>query len=179
MVLSQRPVVLDACVLINLLAGGRLAEMAAAIAPQCLICDAVRGESLFLHSAEAEGGREAVDLGPWFAEGTLVAVTLSGGEEKLFIRYARDLDDGEAMSMAVAESRGLPLATDDRKARAVAAREAVGVRLISTAEIVFAWAGGRGRRVVAEMVRLIRERARFLPPSDDPRLEWWLEHLRE
>lgn len=156
--------------------------MAAATAPQCLICEAVRAESLFLRSAEAEGGREAVSLEPYLAAGTpaagtLVALALSEDEEDLFIRYARDLDDGEAMSLAVAERRGLPLATDDRKARAIAARDAPGVRLISTAEIVFAWAGGRERGVVAEAVRLIRERARFIPPAGDPRLAWWLKHL--
>jgi predicted nucleic acid-binding protein len=178
-VITERPAVLDTCILINLLATGRIAEIIRVIAPACLVCSVVSRESLYLRPLdEAAGTREAVDLAPLFDAGVLTACQIEGpAEEDLYVNYAFELDDGEAMSLAIAQARNLALATDERKARRVARENAPQLSMISTAEIIWAWAQERDEADAIAVVRSILTRARFRPSASDPLAPWWDELL--
>jgi predicted nucleic acid-binding protein len=177
-VITDRSAVLDTCVLINLLATGRVAEIVRVIAPSRMVCSAVSEESLYLRPLEAEGRPEAVDLQLLIAAGVLTPCQIEGvAEEDLYVTYALELDDGEAMSLAIAQSRNLVLATDERKARRLARENAPQLSIISTAEIIRAWAEGKERRDVIAAVRSILARARFRPADSDPLALWWNEML--
>jgi predicted nucleic acid-binding protein len=176
--ISERAVVLDTCVLINLLATGQIVEIAPVVAPTCLVCSAVSQESLYLRTLEADAKPELVNLGPLFTAGTLSRTVLQGdAEEELYVTYALELDDGEAMSLAIAQSRNLTLATDDRKARRVIRENAPHLSVISTSDIIHAWSETRERAAVVEAVRLIQSRARFRPSAPDPLTAWWEQLL--
>lgn len=176
--ITDRTVVLDTCILINLLATGRVAEMVRAIAPLCLVCSAVSGESLYLRPLETDGRLEAVDLRPLIAAGVITWCEIEGEvEEDLYVSYALELDDGEAMSLAIAQSRNLALATDERKARRLAREHVPQLSIITTAEIIHAWAEGKDRRDVVAVVHSILARARFRPSDLDPLAIWWSEML--
>jgi predicted nucleic acid-binding protein len=176
--ITDHPAVIDTCVLINLLATDRVGEIVDAISPSRLICPGVSSESLYLRSAEPDGQQEAVDLAPLFGENVFTGCAMEGDlEEELYVGYSLELDDGEAMSLAIAHSRNIALATDDRKARRLAAENAPGIPLLSTPQIIRAWAEGRDHAQVASVIRAINTRARFSPSADDPLAQWWNEHL--
>ena len=172
--ITDRPAVIDTCVLINLLASGRIAEIARVIAPTRMVCSAVSQESLYMRPLEAEGRPEAVDLQRLIGAGVLTSCQLEGSaEEELYVRYALELDDGEAMSLAIAQARNLPLATDERKARRLARENAPHLSIISTAEIIRAWAEESERKHAIAVVRSILARARFRPAQSEPLASWW------
>jgi len=172
--ITDRPAVLDACVLLNLLATERIAEVAKVIAPACLVCSAVAAESLYLRPLEPGGKPEAIDLGPLVKGGVLTACAIQGPlEEEAYVNYAIELDDGEAMSLAIAQARNFALATDERKARRIIRENLPHLLVISTAEIVHGWARTTGRADAVRAVRSIETRARFRPPDTDPLSPWW------
>jgi hypothetical protein len=99
-----------------------------------------------------------------------------GNEKRLYVDLAADLDDGEAMTLAIAYERRIPAATDDRKARRIV-RERFGddLLLLSTAEIMNDWAQlvTDEPAKVREALKRIEIVARYQPPSDDPLRGWW------
>lgn len=172
--ITERSAVLDACVLINLIATERIAEIAQVIAPACLVCSAVSAESLYLRPLEPEGKPEAVDLGRLLRAGVLAPCAIEGPvEEEAYVNYAMELDDGEAMSLAIAQARNFALATDEKKARRIIRQNLPRLMVISTAEIMRAWADTTSRADAARAVRSIEVRARFRPPESDPLAPWW------
>jgi hypothetical protein len=176
--ITDHPAVIDTCVLLNVLATDRVGEIVQIISPSRLICPGVSSESLYLRSAEPDGPPQAVDLGPLFAQSVFTACPLAGNpEEELYVGYSLELDDGEAMSLAMAHARNLALATDDRKARRLAGETAPAISLISTPQIIRAWAEDRDPAEVATVIRAIHGRARFCPSDDDPLAHWWNAHL--
>ena len=109
------------------------------------------------------------------ARGTIDLVTLGEDESEVFVSLARDIDDGEAATIAVASHRGLAVATDDRRARHVATALNPPVRLIHTTEVVKRWADQPGvdAQQAADAVQSIKVRASYVPARDDPHLSWW------
>jgi len=177
-VITDRSAVLDTCVLINLLATGRATEIVRVIAPARMVCSAVAEESLYLRSLEAQGQPEHADLQTLIAAGVFTPCQIEGvAEEDLYVTYALELDDGEAMSLAIAQSRNLVLVTDERKARRIARENVPHLPIISTAEIIRTWAEGKEKRDVVAVVRSILARARFRPADSDPLALWWNEML--
>lgn len=177
--ITDNPAVIDTCVLINLLATDRVGQIVQIISPSSLVCRAVSSESLYLRSTEPDGVPQAIDLGPLFDQNIVSVCPLLGDpEEELYVGYSLELDDGEAMSLAIAQSRNLALATDDIKARRLAAENAPAISLLSTPQIIHAWAERRESDEVASVIRAIYCRARFCPPDTDPWVQWWNAHLQ-
>jgi predicted nucleic acid-binding protein len=86
------------------------------------------------------------------------------------------VDDGEAATIAVAAERGIPLATDDRKARRVCAELQL-AEPMRTLGILHSYADAV-RLQPAQLRNLlvkIRDRASFQPPRSDPDHKWWHE----
>jgi predicted nucleic acid-binding protein len=179
-VVARPTVLIDTCVLINLLASGVINEVLGAAGHVFAICTAVEGKSLYLLSDDLESPTpEEIRLNDHITPGVLSLCQIESEEEELlYVYYASQLEDGEAMSLALAEARGYTLATDDRKARRMFA-EAVGEaeRLLSTSDLIRGW----GEREALPKPRLketllrINRRARFVPPRTDPNHEWWWE----
>lgn len=166
--------VVDTCVLINLLATDCLADIVPYVAPDLLVCSAVAGESIYLRPLDANQQPDLVTLDQLFGNGVLRACDCANEtEEQLYVNYALQLDDGEAMSLAIAHARNLPLATDEKKAKRVIKDNARHLRVVSTAEILHAWATGKTRAEISPVLQAIGVRARFRPPDDDPLSIWW------
>lgn len=175
--MARQVVLLDTCVLINLLASGEFKEILRASTFTWMICSAVEKESIYLRTEDAQNPLIIVDLSPLIS-GTLISVCdiESENEANLYVNYASLLDDGEAMSLALTLSRGYILATDERKARRLFL-EAVNApeRLTGTSEIMKSWietrsiSESKAKNVLMEITR----RARFFPPISDPNYQWW------
>lgn len=182
-------VVLDACCLINLAAAGALDHWLGDLGPRLMLPDAVLGEALFLRRAgedavepgdaqRTDATREPVLLDRHIAGGLLTLVhPETAAELAAYVAFARELDDGEAMALAIAERRGWQLATDDRKAIRLAGE--AGVSVLTTPAVMKRWAAQSGASAADIRAALvaIRNRVHFLPGGRDPLCDWWLEHL--
>jgi hypothetical protein len=130
-----------------------------------------------LRAADPNAPPDTVELDPFVNSKCLTVYDLSGDkEETLYIDYAADLDDGEAMTLALAFSRGFTVATDDRKARRIFLEGTGDVtRLLSTPQILKIWPSRAGL-TVGELKKLLLDvsrRGRFSPHSGDPEFSWW------
>jgi len=176
--LSSRPVtILDACVLINLLATGRAEDIMSESGYQFGICSVVKNESIYLRATDLNAPPEQVKLDAYIESNRLRVFELSGDEEKeLYVDYATELDDGEAMSLALVYSRGFSMASDDRKARRLFTEEIGDLkRLLSTSQILKEWSEKVGLNPV-ELKGVLTEvsrRGRFFPNSGDTHFAWW------
>lgn len=179
---SLRVQILDACVLINLLASGEIESILRAAAQDSLICSAVESESIYLRTDDPNAPLEPIDLRPLIGSGLITVCHIEGDEEaELYVDYASALDDGEAMSLAIALSRGLVLATDERKARRLFLEvTADPQRLTSTSELFRLWADAESvapERLKAALLH-VEKRARYQPSGNDINYRWWSHSTR-
>jgi predicted nucleic acid-binding protein len=176
-------VILDACVLINILASGEFDGITGSKTRAFAVCSKVREESIFLRPDDPGIlALEAISVDEYVDSGRLRILVLDGEEEEtLYVNYAAELDDGEAMSMALAESRELVLATDDRKARRLFVENVDAPhRLLSTAELLRDWVDSHGvspDRLKSALHRIMN-RARYTPNRSDSNFMWWLNAAR-
>lgn len=179
---SPRAQILDACVLINLLASGEVEGILRAAARDSFVCSAVEDESIYLRTEDPKAPLEPIDLRPLIESGLLTVCHVEDGREaELYVDYSSALDDGEAMSLAIALSRDFILATDERKARRLFLEAAPDPpRLKSTSELIRQWAETESiapDRLKAALISIER-RARYQPPASDPNYHWWLDSCR-
>lgn len=161
----------DACVLINLLATGRLEQIARDLRFQFAIVASVAAETVYLRRPE-DGIRETADLTTHLESGLLRVLDVETDlERSRYLDYATELDDGEAMSLAIAECRRIRIAIEDRKARRLAAEEGVRIELWSTVDILQEWERARAMPCseINDVLGKISSRARFRPRDSC----WW------
>ena len=172
-----RPVVIDTPVLLNLLATGFASEILKAIPVPCFLCPVVRSETIYLRHPDPTQPHERVSLDPFVEAGTLLVTELeTSAEEELYVQFAADLDDGEAMSLALCHARGYSLATDDRKARKLATELApAAVPLLATSEMIQNWSEQvqLSTERLGNVIQAVERRARFVPGFGYPLKEWW------
>jgi predicted nucleic acid-binding protein len=178
-------VLLDACCLINLFATGRVEEILDSLPHRFAVARYVVEEEVL----EIAGEEERVSLHPLLAElvgkGVLEKLDIESEEEEAeLVRFAAELDDGEAHTCALAIVRRALVATDDKKAIRVfrSAWEGHGREeepVLRTSEPLFTWARARELEepVIGRIVRAIARRASFFPPRNDPHFERWMALL--
>ena len=167
----------DASVLLNLLAADCIAEIASALDWQFAICPLVRDEAKKLRDAST-GDMVPVDITPLIESGALQILELSGDDEQTrYVEQSMVVDDGEAMSIAIAASRKLELAIDDRQASNHARRTFPELKLWTTPEIIKGWADAAvlSQARLGNVFALIEVRARYSPPNSHPLAAWWKE----
>ena len=135
---------IDANCLLNLYATGRLRDIVYALPYQFWVADfVVEREALFVwrrSTVDGEDVKEPVDLTLLIDEGLIQLMRLDKTkEEATFVALAAELDDGEAVTGALAFHRGCAVATDDRKARRVLGQLSPPVELVSTLELLKRW----------------------------------------
>ena len=182
--MESRPVtvLLDASCLLNLYATERFGEIAASLREQFAVAAyVVDREALYVlrrPAPDAAQEQVPVDLSPFEADGLVEVMRLERpAEEATFVALAALIDDGEAITAALALHRGCSVATDDRKARRVLGERAPTVPLVSTLDLLSEWAAATS--IPASELRAVMERMRsgasYVPGPRDPRFEWWLE----
>ncbi len=175
---SRSWILLDASCVMNLYATRQMPEILRAHSARFGIVVNVREESLYVRrggsGTDAEE-HDPVDLEPLIQSGVLVVFDLTPDEETTFIAFAARLDDGEAATCAVAIHRGMAVVMDDRKGRSVLAAAAPTVTAHRTLDLVRHWAESKSIPFaeIAQVLRAIRERARFFPGRTDPNKAWW------
>ena len=172
--------IIDACRFINLYATGDLRGFLTASPWSWHIPTAALAESLFIRVAsdEDDDKRGPIEPQPLIDERLITPVDVGGEDEaELYVRLAGDLDDGEAMALAIAKVRGWTLATDDRKAGRFAGD--LGVPVVTTPELMQRWAKASRMRPakLRTLLTNIQSGARFAPAEDAPGYNWWTAQL--
>ena len=165
----------DASVLLNLLATDHFEAMGASVEWQFAICTAVRDEAKKLRDPTT-GEMLPIDIRPFISSGALQVLSLTGSiEQRLFIENAAAVDDGEAMSLAIASCRQLELAMDDKAAIRFAREHFPGLRLWTTPELIKHWSDRVpiSADVLSGAIIKIESRARYFPPQSHPLAHWW------
>lgn len=177
------PIILDASCVLNLYASGRFKEIAESLPEPLVVSDyVVEREALFITYKESEQDEEqkkAVDLGPLVSAGLIKVISVNTEkEQETFIDLATELDDGEAITVSLAEHRGCCVATDDRKALRVISKRAL-IHSTSTLELVKRWADMRNvpRKEIKSALSLIWEGASYYPGEQDPLFSWWRDMM--
>lgn len=172
------PQILDACVLINLLASDETDGILRAAARESFICSAVETESIYLRTDDSSAPIERIDLRPLIDARLLTVCGIEGDEEsERYVDYASVLSDGEAMSLAIALSRDYVLVTDEKKARRLFL-EAAGkpTLLASTSALIRNWADDSiSVERLKQALSKVERRARYQPPPTDENHRWWLD----
>jgi predicted nucleic acid-binding protein len=171
-------ILLDACCVLNLYGGRCIHQLLRTSALRFAVAERAAGEALYVRNVTADGTEEleSVDLHPLIAEGLLRVLTIdSEVKAAAYVRFATQLDDGEAMTCALAAERGAAVATDDRKAQRLLQSLVPPVPTYSTAWLIRQWALEQGLDASALKVVLndVRVRARFAPSKHDPLQIWW------
>ncbi|MDE2717837.1 MAG: hypothetical protein OXI33_12620 [Chloroflexota bacterium] len=102
-------------------------------------------------------------------------------EEVTFVDLAASIDDGEAVTGALAFHRGCSVATDDRKARRLLEEHVPTVPLVSTLELLKLWAEEASipdTELQAAMMSM-KSWASYIPGVRDPLHEWWQEIMQD
>jgi hypothetical protein len=177
----ERPLILlDACCLINLFATERIEEILTNLPYRFATSRFVATKEVLsiARSTEVEGPLEREIIEPHRLEDleNLSLFDLTSQEEMAdFVRFAADLDDGEASVCALAVSYKGRVATDDRKTLRLLSRAVPEVVTIQTPALLYEWAHlcKIPEVTVGEVLRSVRHRARFYPPRDARHFEWW------
>jgi predicted nucleic acid-binding protein len=179
--LPLAPIILDASCVLNLYASGKFKEIVESLTePLVVINYVVEQEALFVRYKEPDQDEEqkkTVDLSPLVPAGLLKVISMnSEKEQETFVDLASELDDGEAITIALAEHRGYCVATDDRKALKVISERGL-VHTTSTLELVKRWSEVRKapRKEIKTALSLIWEGASYYPGERDPLYSWWRE----
>ncbi len=164
----------DTSVLLNLLAAECLVEISDDLDWQFAICAAVRDETKKLRDP-VTGDMVPVEIAPLVVSGALTVLDLEGAEQDIYVEQASEVDDGEAMSIAIAATRGLELAMDDKQATSHVRRSFPSLRIWTTPEILHHWS--TSNQVSAERLRsvvhAIEGKARYFPAKSHPLAAWW------
>lgn len=194
----MKDVAVDACCLINLLAADCVLpkpstqKKRSKDSPQphgshslglvLHVPDIVAVESMYIlqpdHDDPAKLLKSPIDLGPYFANGTLSKCEIEAGDETaLFVGFARKLDDGEAACVAIAKNRSWLLATDDRPATSLAVQ--VGATVLSTSNLLKLWATNTKatKTEIGNALLNVQRFARFVPRPNSPDSAWWKFHF--
>ena len=178
-------IVLDASCLLNLYATGYLSEIAAATDTQFQVAQYVlEHEAIYTWVPNTESGHDEpvpVDVSPLIAEGLIHVIRLEDiAEQATFVELATLVDDGEAVTGALAFHRGCSVATDDRKARQVFGERIPSVHLVSTLELLKLWEdiGQIADDDLRTAMIAMRSGASYIPRRRDPLFEWWAAVVR-
>jgi predicted nucleic acid-binding protein len=180
---NPKPAVIDACCLIDLLVSGHVAAILRSIGHTWHLPDAVRAEIQFIrqHDPARPGSfvSTQVDFSHHLNSGLLtVCQPPDTHEQSRFVQYAAQFrSDGEAMCLAIAESRSWSIATDDRKAVRVA--QQAGLTVLSCPALIEAWADTTrpNATTIFQVLTDIQTLAQFRPNSTMPASAWWFKRL--
>lgn len=174
------PVAIDACCLIDLLASGRIEDILRANGSTWYLPSAVQAEVRYNRQCDPKQpgvilNKNPANLAPLIAAGLLIPCQPNSSEESArYVHYATIFrSDGEAMCLALAESRGWTVATDDKQAIKVAGR--AGLPVISGPKLVRTWADATQPPppVLVQVLIDIQTLARFRPNAEMPDADWW------
>jgi hypothetical protein len=174
---------IDACCLIDLLASGHAEAVLRTCGHAWHLPVAVRGEVRFVRQPDPADPTKfitvPVDLTPLISVGVLTSCQPDVQSElDLFTQYAVLFrSDGEAMCLALAQSRGWLVATDDKKAIRIG--QQAGLTVLSSPQLLKMWADSAqpDQPTLVKALKDIEILAQFCPNPTMQEYQWWIDRL--
>lgn len=165
--------------MINLFAAGDIPKRLRVIGGEWYIPSAVIAEALYIHEkVDNEIKKTELDIQSLIDADVLARCTTdSEAEIDLYVDFATQVDDDEAMALAIAQCRSWTVATDDRVALRLAQEN--GSAVLTTPDLMKQWAD-RSLCSTAELkdaLTRIENSASFFPPKTHPLKSWWRDAL--
>ncbi len=128
------------------------------------------------HEGDESEKDEQIDLQPFIDCGLLIVVSPETEAENItFVNFAAALDDGEAVTGAIALHRNWSIGSDDRRATSFFAQHSPHLQVISTPELIKYWVDTTNPplEAVCAALQQIRVRARYEPNLRHKLYLWW------
>ena len=185
--MPPKPIVIDACSALNLLATERAVNILQAMDWMLLVLPEVKQEAQYHQGPPDEEGRPTRIAVEWSAlERAARAAEKSSdsaGDVFLdeFIKTAAQLTDVDAAAAALAGALKLPLLSDDGKVRRVFGQLYPALELHSTLGLIrqASLRLGFDEKTLRDVLRTLRAKARFAPPKRDPERDWYVSYLMD
>ncbi len=174
-------IILDACCVINLYASKQMGEILKSIPKSVCVAAYVKNEEVLRSYNHLTQCNEDVELQSFIEQGLLTLVDLNlEAEAETYINFAAVLDDGEAITGAIALHRNWAIATDDRAAIKVFSREAPHLQILSTSELIKHWVetAEPSFNTVSECLQNIIIGARYRPGPNYEAYSWWQSYIK-
>ncbi len=175
-------IILDACCLINLIASGHVTEILGELPARFIVSRYVGDrEALYVLAESDDDPTEPIDLKPLVSSGLIRIVDLVTDQEAgTYVDLTAQLEDGEAMTCALAVHNDYTVATDERKVLNRIRRSFPRLRVRTTAELIRWWSDltRPSDDVVKRLLGDVQRRARFAPSRQDSAYEWWNQRNR-
>jgi len=174
---SHKCIILDACCIINLFASGQMKAILEAIPKNLAVAAYVKE-----HEAKViyeDNKPVQIDLHPFITARLLRLVDIeSDVEANLYVNFSQVLDDGEAITGAIALNRNWAVATDDAKSMKFFQRSTSRIALVSTLDLVKYWADTKkpSKSTVQETLLQLRLRGTYEPHRTHPLKGWWQQY---
>ena len=174
--------VLDCCTLLNLYCGWNGIQNLSQFGQEWHIGQVALSEARYIREFDVNGQIVSRQIDPSHLLGQFslnVLSDLSVEEASLRIRLSQMLDDGEAEGLALAVSRGYIFCSDDKPVQDAATALKLTTTIVSTSELLRAWAGNDAERAITlpVVIRRITELSRFIPHRSSQHLSWWQQML--
>lgn len=176
LVFSHECIILDACCIINLYASKQIEEILRIIPKSVCVAAYVKNDEVLKTYDVSSNTAKDVDLQSLIDGGLLILVDLDlETEAETRVNFATVLDDGEAVTGAIALHRNWAIATDDKVAIKVFKREAPRLQIITTPELIKHWVDTTTPplEVINQCLQNITLGASYRPPRGHPLYNWW------
>lgn len=161
-------IILDACCIINLYCSGYMEEILESIPKAVAVATYVHDEEIKRFSLE-----------PVIQRGLLRVVAPNSEEEnELFVNLASQVEDGEAVTAAIAISRNWAIGTDDHRAVMVINKTAKHLQVISSLALIKHWADESQQPVVTirGVLQNVKNHGRYEPHPNHALYHWWMQN---
>lgn len=133
--------------------------------------------SIFSGAADdVQSSAAAINLQPFIESGLLILADIETEiEADTYINLAEKLDDGEAITGAIALNRNWAIATDDSASIKLFQAKAPHIALVTTLELVKYWADitQPDKETIRVTLHNIRLRGKYEPHRGHPLNNWW------
>lgn len=177
---SHDCIILDACCIINLFASQQLRLVLETIPKGCSVAAYVKDhEVLSIYSGPINNVQETselIDLQPLINEKLLHLVDIeTEAEANTYVDLTQRLDDGEAITGAIAINRNWAIATDDSASVRLFQHSAPHIAVISTLDLVKYWVDTKkpNEDIIRSALSNIRLRGRYEPGRNHSLFSWW------
>ncbi len=177
---SHECLILDACCIINLYASGQMEAILRAVPGSVTVAVYVKNEEVLKVYDPATKATEDIDLRPFIDRNLLVVVDLDlAAEAETYVNFAALVDDGEAITGAIARHRNWAIGTDDKTATKIFRRAVPQLQIISTPDLVKYWVSVTNPPAddIKACLQAIRIRASYAPPRNHHLYEWWSDSV--
>ena len=172
---------LDACCAINLYASKQMPAILEALPVEVVVASYVREkEVLEVYDGPKDKitqRKEQINLQPFIDRGLLLVVSLDNdNENRDVVNFAYSgIDDGEAITGAIARHRNWCIGTDDNAAISFFKKEIPQIQVVTTPELIQSWAeiAHPTVEIVKSSLQNIQLRANYQPGPNHPLYNWW------